>query len=64
MPIVTVHSRPHTLAERTDLVARVTEAVVTAYGVSPDAVQVFLVEADDEHWARGGRLGGLKKARP
>ena len=31
-------------------------AFVEAYGVKPEAVQVFIHEVDHEHWAKGGRL--------
>jgi 4-oxalocrotonate tautomerase len=58
MPVVTVLCRPHSLPERQALVAGITAAVVGAYSVEPGCVQVFVVEADDEHWARGGQLGG------
>ena len=36
--------------------AGITEAFVDAYGISPDAVQVFIHEFGDENWAKGGTL--------
>jgi 4-oxalocrotonate tautomerase len=56
MPIVTVQQSPRDLEARRRLVAGITQAFVDAYGVSPDAVQVFIDEVDHEHWAKGGRL--------
>jgi 4-oxalocrotonate tautomerase len=56
MPIVTVQQSPRDLDKRRKLVAGITDAFVEAYGVSPDAVQVFIHDADHEHWAKGGKL--------
>jgi phenylpyruvate tautomerase PptA (4-oxalocrotonate tautomerase family) len=60
VPVITVQCRPHTEAERQVLVSGITAAVCEAYSVDPDQVQVFVFEADDGHWARGGRLGGTR----
>ena len=56
MPIVTVQQSPRDLDAKRRLVAGVTQAFVDAYGVAPEAVQVFLHDVDHEHWAKGGRL--------
>ncbi len=56
MPIVTVQQSPRDLERRRALVAGITQAFVDAYGVSPEAVQVFIHEVDHEHWAKGGKL--------
>jgi 4-oxalocrotonate tautomerase len=56
MPIVTVQQSPRDLEQKRDLVAGITKAFVDAYGVSPDAVQVFIHEVDHEHWAKAGKL--------
>lgn len=56
MPIVTVQQSPRDLAQKRRLVELVTGAFVEAYGVSPDAVQVFIHEVDHENWAKGGAL--------
>src|SRR3954454_13375040 len=56
MPIVTVQQSPRDLEPRPRLVAGITQAFVDAYGVSPEAVQVFIHEVDAEHWAKAGRL--------
>ncbi len=56
MPIVTVQQSPRDLERKRALVAGITQAFVEAYGSSPEAVQVFIHEVDDEHWAKGGKL--------
>jgi 4-oxalocrotonate tautomerase len=56
MPIVTVQQSPRDLEHKRVLVAGITQAFVDAYGVSPEAVQVFIHEVDHEHWAKGGKL--------
>jgi 4-oxalocrotonate tautomerase len=56
MPIVTVQQSPRDLEHKRALVAGITQAFVDAYGVSPEAVQVFIHEVDHEHWAKGGKL--------
>lgn len=56
MPIVTVEQSPRDVDRKRRLVARITQAFVDAYGVSPDAVQVFIHEVEHENWARGGTL--------
>jgi 4-oxalocrotonate tautomerase len=56
MPIVIVEQSPRDVERKRRLVAGITEAFVDAYGVSPDAVQVFIHEVDHENWAKGGAL--------
>jgi 4-oxalocrotonate tautomerase len=56
MPIVTIQQSPRSLEARRDLVEGITQAFVSAYGVRPEQVQVFIHEVGHEHWARGGRL--------
>jgi 4-oxalocrotonate tautomerase len=56
VPIVTVQQSPRELESKRRLVAGITQAFVDAYGVSPDAVQVFIHEIDHENWAKAGRL--------
>jgi 4-oxalocrotonate tautomerase len=60
MPIVTVQQSPRDLDAKRRLVAGITQAFVDAYGVSPEAVQVFIHEVDHEHWAKAGRLAADK----
>jgi 4-oxalocrotonate tautomerase len=56
MPIVTIQQSRRELEPKRRLVAGITQAFVDAYGVAPEAVQVFIHEVDHEHWAKGGRL--------
>jgi 4-oxalocrotonate tautomerase len=56
VPIVTVQQSPRELEPKRQLVAGITQAFVDAYGVTPDAVQVFIHEVDHENWAKGGSL--------
>ncbi len=56
MPIVTIQQSPRDLEPKRRLVAGITQAFVDAYGVAPDAVQVFIHEVDHEHWAKAGKL--------
>ena len=56
MPIVTVQQSPRELEPKRQLVAGITQAFVDAYGLEPEAVQVFIDEVDHENWAKGGKL--------
>ena len=56
MPIVTVQQSPRDLDLKRRLVEGITQAFVDAYGVSPDAVQIFIDEVGHENWAKGGTL--------
>ncbi len=56
MPIVIVEQSPREVEPKRRLVAGITQAFVDAYGVAPEAVQVFIHDVDHEHWAKGGRL--------
>jgi 4-oxalocrotonate tautomerase len=56
MPIVTVQQSPRDLDSSRRLVEGITQAFVDAYGVAPEAVQVFIHDVDHEHWAKGGVL--------
>jgi 4-oxalocrotonate tautomerase len=54
MPIVTIQCRPKTVEQRRQLSKELTEVVVRVFEVPADAVQIFINEADDTHWAKGG----------
>lgn len=58
MPIVTVQQLPKTVEQRQDLVARITQAFVDAYGNAPDTVQVWFHEAAADAVGMAGRLVG------
>ena len=42
--------------QKRDLVKRLTEAMVVALGIKPEAVRIVLREMKHEHFARGGVL--------
>lgn len=56
MPIVTVLQSPRDIERKRALVAGITQAFIDAYEVSPEHVQVYIHEVDDENWAKAGRL--------
>jgi len=56
MPIVTVEQSPRDVEQKRRLVAGITQAVVDAYAVPPDHVQVFIHEVGHENWAKAGKL--------
>jgi 4-oxalocrotonate tautomerase len=56
VPIVTVEQSPRDLEQKRRLVAGITEAFVSAYGLAPEQVQVFIHEVGDENWAKAGKL--------
>jgi 4-oxalocrotonate tautomerase len=47
---------------KNELIARVTDTVVTTLGVDPDQVRVLLYELPPEHWAVGGQTKAAQKA--
>jgi 4-oxalocrotonate tautomerase len=53
MPIVTIQCRTKTASQRDAVTSAVITAVVDAFAVAPEAVQVFINEYDDSHWRRG-----------
>lgn len=53
MPVVTIRCRPKTPQQRSAVSAAVIAAVVDAFDVTPDLVQVFIDEYDDTCWSRG-----------
>ncbi len=56
MPVVTVQQSPRGVEQKRRLVAGITRAVVDAYGVRPEHVQVFILEVGPENWGKQGRL--------
>ena len=56
MPIVRIELlQGRTPVVKNELIARVTDTVVTTLGVDPDQVRVLLYELPPEHWAVGGQ---------
>lgn len=63
MPLVTMHMYPgRTPEQKAGVVRGITEAVVRELGVTPDAVEVLLIEVPREHWAFGGNLSNQQPA--
>jgi 4-oxalocrotonate tautomerase len=61
MPIIRIELlQGRTPAIKANLIARVTDAVVTTLGVEPEQVRILLYELPPEHWA----VGGQTKAAP
>jgi 4-oxalocrotonate tautomerase len=56
VPIVTVQQSPRDLELKRRLVAGITQAIIDAYGVTPEQVQVYIHEVDHENWAKAGKL--------
>jgi len=62
MPIIRIELlQGRTSAVKAELVARVTDAVVTTLGVGPDQVRVLLYELPPEHWAVAGQTKAAQK---
>ncbi len=63
MPIVRIELlQGRTPEVKNELIARVTDAVVTTLGVDSDQVRVLLYELPPEHWAVGGQTKAEQKA--
>lgn len=56
MPTVMIYQSPRTHALRASAIAAVTDALVAAYGLRPEQIQVFFHEIPDDRWGRGGVL--------
>jgi 4-oxalocrotonate tautomerase len=56
MPIITVLQGPRDADAKRALVAGLTDAMVTAYGLPADAVQVWIQETPTDSWGQGGKL--------
>ncbi|HEX6110068.1 MAG TPA: 2-hydroxymuconate tautomerase [Ktedonobacteraceae bacterium] len=63
MPIVRIELlQGRTPAIKEELIARVTDAVVTTLGVDLDQVRVLLFEMPPEHWAVGGQTKAAQQS--
>ncbi|MFJ4187362.1 MULTISPECIES: 4-oxalocrotonate tautomerase DmpI [unclassified Kitasatospora] len=56
MPIVTIQQGPREVAQKRELVEKVTTAFVEALGVPAESVFVFVNEYQPENWGSAGRL--------
>jgi 4-oxalocrotonate tautomerase len=63
MPIVRIELlQGRTPAMKNELIARVTDAVVTTLGVDQEQVRVLLYELPPEHWAVGGQTKAAQQS--
>ncbi|MEV7772297.1 4-oxalocrotonate tautomerase DmpI [Kitasatospora sp. NPDC086791] len=56
MPIVTIQQGPREVAQKRELVKKVTEAFVAALEVPAESVYVFIQEYPAENWGAAGTL--------
>ncbi len=63
MPIVRIELlQDRTPKVKNELIARVTDAVISTLGVDPDQVRVLLYEVPPEHWAVGGQTKAAQQS--
>ena len=63
MPIVRIELlQGRTPVVKNELIARVTDAVVTTLGVDQEQVRVLLYELPPEHWAVGGQTKAAQQS--
>ncbi len=63
MPIVRIELlQDRTPKVKNELIARVTDAVISTLGVDPDQVRVLLYELPPEHWAVGGQTKAAQQS--
>jgi phenylpyruvate tautomerase PptA (4-oxalocrotonate tautomerase family) len=62
LPTVMIYQSPRPAASRAAAVAAVTDALVGAYGLRPEQIQVYFHEVPDDRWARGGVLASEREA--
>ncbi|MGW4395972.1 4-oxalocrotonate tautomerase DmpI [Amycolatopsis nivea] len=56
MPVVTVLQGPRDVQLKRDLISKITDAFVDAYGIPADTVQVWFNEVPADSWGAAGRL--------
>jgi len=56
MPIITVLQGPRDLDAKRALVTGLTDAMVAAYGLPAEAIQVWIQETPPESWGQAGQL--------
>jgi 4-oxalocrotonate tautomerase len=63
MPIILIELlQGRTSKVKNELIARVTDAVVTTLGVDLEHVRVLLYELPPEHWAVGGQTKAMQQS--
>ena len=61
MPTVMIYQSPRTPERRAAAIASVSSALVDAYGLRPEQVQVYFHEVPDDRWGRGGVLTSARE---
>ncbi|NUP01211.1 MAG: 4-oxalocrotonate tautomerase family protein [Nonomuraea sp.] len=56
MPVVTVLQGPRDVELKRELVSKITDAFVEAYGVGAETVQVWITEVPADSWGASGKL--------
>ncbi|MFE3204404.1 4-oxalocrotonate tautomerase DmpI [Embleya sp. NPDC059237] len=56
MPVITVQQGPRSVELKRDLVRRLTDAMVEAYQIPAEAVQVWIHETPTDSWGAAGTL--------
>jgi 4-oxalocrotonate tautomerase len=63
MPLLTMHMYPgRTPEQKAGVVRGLTEVVVRELGVTPQSVEILLIEVPREHWAFAGNLASQQSA--
>ena len=56
MPVITIQQSPRTTELKRELVEKITQAFVDAYGLTPGQVHIFIHEVGDAEWGTHGML--------
>lgn len=56
MPVITVQQGPRSVELKRELVRKLTDAMVEAYRIPAEAVQVWINETPTDSWGQAGRL--------
>jgi phenylpyruvate tautomerase PptA (4-oxalocrotonate tautomerase family) len=59
MPTVMIYQSPRSAELRAAAIAAVTDALVGAYGLRPEQVQVHFHEVPDDCWGRADELASM-----
>jgi phenylpyruvate tautomerase PptA (4-oxalocrotonate tautomerase family) len=64
VPTVMIYQSPRSPSLRASAIAAVTDALVHAYGLQPEQIQVYFHEVPDDRWGRGGVLASERAGEP
>jgi 4-oxalocrotonate tautomerase len=62
VPTVTIDQSPRSLELRAAAIEAMTAALVDAYGLRPEEIQVYFHEIPDDRWERGGLLASERES--